>query len=83
MTVSKSHAAAKAERTMTRWTAAYEGWNGKPAPKISFDAGWITIENGNLGGAHFAKKYRNDDVRRMTDHLEYMIKERSDTAPMV
>ncbi|AGH31505.1 hypothetical protein LOKG_00069 [Loktanella phage pCB2051-A] len=82
MTVSKSHAAAKAERTMTRWSAAYEAWNGKPAPKITFADGWVTIENAKLGGPEFAKKHRVDDVRRMADHLEYMTKERSDTPPM-
>lgn len=79
MTVSKSHAAAKAERTMTRWAAAYEAWNGKPAPKTTFEAGWVSIENSGIPGPNFAKKHRAEEVGRMADHLELMIKQRSRT----
>jgi len=52
------------EILIARWKVAYEAYNYKPAPEITYRYGWYRIQN------NFSQPFRHWKLERITETLE-------------
>ena len=54
----------KDETLVARWQKAYEAYNHRPAPEITYNRGWYRIHNG------WSQPFRHWKLGRMAESLE-------------